>query len=813
MVWLILLLVVFGVAGYRRMALLPLLGLMAAWLLLVLITGGIQGWVAVLWLLVLVNVVIIGFDPVRQRFISRPVMAILKNNLPPLSETEREALESGDVWWDAELFSGKPDWQRLRDWPTPALTQAERAFLDNQVETLCLMLDDWQITHECLDLPPEVWQYLKEERFFGMILPEEFGGLGFSALGHSEVIMKIASRSITAAVTVMVPNSLGPGQLLLNYGTKEQKEKYLRRLAVGEEIPCFALTGPEAGSDASSIPDIGVVCERDGELGILLNWEKRYITLGPVATLLGLAFHLYDPDHLLGSVEDIGISLALIPTSHPGVEIGERHFPLNAPFQNGPNRGHDVFIPLDWLIGGREGAGRGWHMLVECLGEGRGVSLPALSTGGAKMASRYTGAYARIRTQFGLPIGRFEGVEEALARIVGNAYVMDAGRRLTLMALDHGHKPAIITAMLKYQLTERLRRVINDAMDIQGGAGICLGPLNYLGRNYQSIPIAITVEGANILTRSLIVFGQGATRCHPWLLKEMQAVEEDDLEAFDHALVQHALFLFSNVVRGFWFGLTGAVFETAGPPSTRRYYRRLTRLSAGFALLTDYALLTLGGSLKRKERLSGRFADILSNLYLCSAVLKHFECQGEPEADMSLVDYACTLTLHRAQQAMLAACHNLPLPWLVRVIRTLLFPFGKPFSPPNDKQIHAVASIALEESPTRDRLTEGIFISDDPEDRVGRIETAFRVVLQAADLESLLKKKVREGAVKGRTWIEKIDNAEASGVLDAESAEQLRKAWRAMRRAIEVDAFPAEYFSPQKPSCDKPPFSSEMTDA
>ena len=802
MVWLILLLAVLGVAGYRRMPLVQLLGLLVAWLALVVLFGNLHGWLVALWLLVLLNAAFIGVDPLRMRLISGPVMRLLRRNMPPISATEREALASGDVWWDGELFSGKPDWKRLRAWPAPHLTSRERDFLDNQVERLCEMIDDWEITHERYDLPPAVWDYIRNERFFGMILPEAWGGLGFSALAHSEVIMKVASRSITAAVTIMVPNSLGPGQLLLNYGTEAQKEKYLRRLAEGKEIPCFALTGPEAGSDASSIPDSGVVVERDGELGILLNWEKRYITLGPVATLLGLAFHLYDPDHLIGERDDVGISLALIPTDHPGVEIGERHFPLDAPFQNGPNRGRDVFIPLDWLIGGVEQAGHGWRMLVECLGEGRGVSLPALSVGGAKLASRVTGAYARVRTQFGLPIGKFEGVEMPLARILGNAYIMDAGRRLTLMALDQGHKPAIITALLKYQLTERMRRVINDAMDIQGGSGICLGPSNYLGRVYQSIPIAITVEGANILTRSLIVFGQGAIRGHPWLYREMEAVADNDLDAFDRALVNHSLFLFSNLTRSFWFGLTGGIFETTGSPVARRYYRRLIRLTAGFALLTDYALLTLGGTLKRRERLSGRYADILSNLYLCSAVLKHFECEGEPDADRALLDYACTLTLHRAQQSMLAVIHNLPLPWLARGVRFLMFPFGKPYGPPNDRQIHAVADIALHDSPTRDRLTDGIYLSDDPNDRTGRIEVAFHKALAVAELEKLLRRKLRDGRIGGHGWPEKIDAALAAGVIDDAAAEQLHDAWRAMRRAIEVDAFPADYFAPRGRSGD-----------
>lgn len=794
MFWLITLILLAGIAGYMRLTLQKAMWLYISWLLLVLFTGSLNGWLAVLWMIVLIKLTLFSIEPLRIRFISQPIMKILKQNLPPISPTEKEALESGDVWWDAELFSGKPNWQRLHDISPARLTQKEKDFLDNQTETLCQMIDDWQITHEQYDLPPEVWDYIKKERFFGMIIPEEYDGLGFSALAHSNIIMKVASRSITAAVTIMVPNSLGPGQLLLQYGTEQQKEKYLRNLAVGKEIPCFALTGPEAGSDASSIPDSGVVCEQDGVLGIRLNWEKRYITLGSVATLLGLAFHLYDPDHLLGNQDDVGISLALIPTNHNGVKIGQRHFPLDVPFQNGPNFGKDVFIPIDWLIGGQQQAGHGWQMLVECLGEGRGISLPALSVGGAKLASRITGAYARIRTQFGLPIGKFEGVEMPLARILGNTYLMEAGRQLTLTALDQGNKPAIITALLKYQLTERMRRLINDAMDIQGGSGICLGASNFIGRIYQSIPIAITVEGANILTRNLIVFGQGAIRGHPYLYKEMQAVAADDLTVFDDALLNHSLFIQSNFMRSLWFGLTGGLFESTGSPCTRPYYRHLTRLTANFALLTDYALLSLGGGLKRKERLSGRFADILSNLYLCSAVLKHFENQGEPKADLPLLDYACTLTTHRAQQAILAVIHNLPFPYLAKTLRLFLFPFGKPYSPPNDRQIHKVADIALHDSPTRDRLTHGIYITDDPSDRTGRIEDAFHKVLAATELEAKIKKARKQGKIDGKTQPERINDAKQKKLISPDEAEQLQAAWEAMRNAIAVDAFEPEYF-------------------
>ncbi len=708
-------------------------------------------------------------------------------------------MDSGNVWWDSELFSGKPDWCRLHDLSISKLSAEEQAFLDGPVEVLCQRLDDWQITHELYDLPPDIWAFLKQNRFFGMIIPKEYGGLGFSALAHSQVVMKVSSRSATAAVTVMVPNSLGPGELLMKYGTQAQKDYYLPRLADGRDIPCFGLTGPEAGSDASSIPDSGVVCRQDfnGEkavLGMRLNWEKRYITLGPVATVLGLAFQLYDPDHLLGDKEELGISVALIPTNHPGVEIGTRHFALDIPFQNGPNYGHDVFIPMDWLIGGQAQAGKGWRMLVECLGEGRGISLPALSTGAAKVASRYTGAYARVRQQFGMPIGYFEGVEEPLARILGNTYLMDAGRILTATAIDQGQRPAVITALLKYQLTERMRRLVNDAMDISGGAGICMGPSNYLARAYQSIPIGITVEGANILTRSLIVFGQGAMRCHPWLLKEIKAVQADDVEAFDTAFMGHLKHIFSNLGRSVWYGLSNAKLVAHGSPMTREYYRHLSRLSSQFALLADYAALSLGGTLKRRERLSGRMADILANLYLCSAVLKHFEEQGEPEADVPLMAYACKLTIHRAQQAMLAAFHNLPHPWLAKILRAVMFPYGKPFSPPNDQLIHQVARLALEPSATRDRLTDGIYITNDPADRMGRIEDALHKTLAAAEVEKQLRKLMKTGKLEAHTTDAAIVEAKDKGLLDKFSVERLLAARKAVANAIRVDDFPAEYF-------------------
>ncbi|RVU81448.1 acyl-CoA dehydrogenase [Leucothrix sargassi] len=783
--------------GYRRFNRKTGTLILGIWLVATALYGH---WGLGIWLLIALTTIvllIINVPMLRLSLVSKPSLSLLKRNLPTLSDTEQQALEAGSTWWDAELFSGKPNFKHLRDISTQALTVEEQAYLDGPIEKLCARLDDWAITHETQGLPQEIWQQMKDDRLFGLVIDRKYGGLGFSAAAHSAVVMKIASRSVTTAVTAMVPNSLGPGELLHRYGTKEQQDFYLPRLANGIDIPCFALTGPEAGSDASAIPDTGVVCKQTFEgkpevLGIHLNFEKRYITLAPVATLLGLAFQMTDPDHLLGDKEHIGISLALIPTDTDGIDIGQRHFPLNIPFQNGPIWGRNVFIPIDWLIGGQAQAGNGWQMLVECLGEGRGISLPALATGAGKLLSHTTGAYAGMRKQFGTVIGRFEGVEQPLADILANTYIMDAGRILTVTALDQDQKPSVITALLKYQLTERMRKVVNHAMDIQGGSGICLGPSNYIGRLYQAIPIGITVEGANILTRSLIVFGQGAIRCHPYLLTEIKSAQANDLARLDETLFAHLGFVMSNLTRSIWFGFTNAIFESPGTPATRKYYRRLLRLSASFALLTDYALLTLGGTLKRRERLSGRFADILSSLYLYSAVLKHFEDQGEPHADLALLEYSCQSLAHDAQQAMLAVFHNLPMPILGKTLRFFMFPFGKPYSPPSDKLIHSVAQLAIKSSATRNRLCEGIYITDDPNDRTGRIEHAFKLTEATKALDKRLKRLVKDKQLTTRSADERIEEALSKALISEEDASLLKQARLAMLEAIRVDAFEPE---------------------
>jgi acyl-CoA dehydrogenase len=617
--------------------------------------------------------------------------------------------------------------------------------------------------------------------------------------------MKIASRSTTAAVTVMVPNSLGPAKLLLNYGTEQQKNHYLPRLAAGAEIPAFALTGPHAGSDASAMPDTGIVCYNPDKVpGIRLNWEKRYITLGPVATVLGLAFKLYDPDHLIGDKENIGITVALIPTDTPGIAIGRRHNPLGSSFQNGPNWGKDVFIPMDWIIGGVEQAGNGWKMLMQSLATGRAISLPALSVGAAKFTCRNTGAYARIRKQFNLPIGEFEGIEEPLARMAGETYILDAARRVTNAALDNGEKPAVISAILKYELTERMRRIVNDGMDILGGSGICMGPKNYLGRLYQVIPVSITVEGANILTRTMMIFGQGAIRCHPYLQKEMAALQQNDLRQFDKVLFQHIGYFVHNMAASFWLGLTNARFKfVPGKRNTMRYYRQIARLSVGLALLADFALLALGGTLKRKERLSGLFADALSNLYLCSCVLKHYQDQGCPKDDAPLLHWACQQSIYRAQQSLLAVFWKLPLRPLAWVLRSLIFPRGKPYAPPGDLLIHKTASLLLADTPVRDRLTRGIYINNKADDATGRIEIAFKAVLKAAPIEAKIRLAQKKKQLSKGDPSTILAEALAKGIVTQLEADLITAAERARLAAITVDDFSPEEFIVNKPNRSK----------
>jgi acyl-CoA dehydrogenase len=726
----------------------------------------------------------------RRDWLTRPIFRWARKVLPALSATEREAIEAGDVWWDAELFSGNPDWSKFLATSPAKLSAEEQAFLDGPAEELCGMLNDWTITWELGDLPPEVWAFLKEHKFFAMIIPKSYGGLGFSAYAHSEVIRKLSTRSISAAVTAMVPNSLGPGELLHQFGTKAQQDYWLPRLADAREIPCFGLTSPEAGSDAASMIDSGIVCRGTYEgreiIGIRLNWHKRYITLGPIATVLGLAFKLYDPDHLIGTRDEIGITLALVPTNLPGIEIGRRHLPAMQVFQNGPNQGRNVFIPMDNVIGGIEQVGKGWKMLMSALAAGRGISLPSLSAAAAAFAAHVTGAYASIREQFHVPIGRFEAIQERLGRMAATAYLLDAARRLTCAAIDQGHKPAVITAIMKGQSTERMRVAACDAMDVHGGKGVMEGPLNYLGNLYRAVPIGITVEGANIVTRSLIQFGQGAIRSHPFILKEMRALEASDpergLDAFDQAFWGHVGHSCMNALRAFARGWTIGYAAPAPPAgAVTDYYRQLSRYSSAFALAVDLALLALGGNLKRREMISARFGDVLSELYLLCAVLKRWDEEGRQPADLPLVEFCMEqgfATIETRLDEIMANFPNRPVAWLLRL---LTFPFGTRTLGPSDKLTQACAAILLEPSEARDRLTVDIYCGSD-DGGVGRLDRAFTLISAARPLRERLR----------QAHVHDIAAARQRGLINDAEADQLKAAQLAISAVVAVDDFPAD---------------------
>ena len=792
--WLVIALLGATTLAYRRSPLLTWTGATAALLAAIHFTG--PGLSPITWLVFVAVVALLNVKPLRRRVFSTPLIKWFRKVLPPMSSTEAEAIDAGTVWWDAELFSGRPEWKKLLDRPVPDFSDRERAFINGPVEELCSRLDNWEIENELNDMPPEAWQFIKENRFFGMIIPKEYGGLEFSARAQSEVVMKIASRSVAAAVTVMVPNSLGPGELLLHYGTREQKDYYLPRLARGEEIPAFGLTGPFAGSDAGSMPDIGVVCKEiyNGKetLGFRVNWAKRYITLGPVATILGLAFKAEDPDGLLGGERELGITCALIPTNTSGVSIGKRHDPAAA-FQNGPNTGKDVFVPMEWLIGGQDQIGRGWKMLMDCLSVGRAISLPALGTGAGKLAVLTTGAYARIRKQFRTPIGRFEGIEEALARIAGTTYRMDAGRCLTAAALDAGEKPSVLSAILKYQNTEGMRVALNDAMDVHAGKAVCRGRNNYLSGVYSTIPVAITVEGANILTRSMIIFGQGAIRCHPYVLREMRAAANPDpvagLADFDDALFRHIGFTISNLTRSLVLALTGSRLASVPEASiSTPYLKQLTRMSAGFAFMADVAMLTLGGELKRREKISGRFADVLSHLYLASAVVKQHEDSDRLVSEQPVVKWALEDSLYRVQQAMVGICDNFPIPLVGGLMRRVVMPLGPRLRPPSDQLGHRVAQLIQQPGEARDRLSAGLYFELDRHDPVGLAELCLRKVIASEPIEQKLRKALGRN-IAPHDFESAIAEGLAGGIVNDIEARTLREAMELTTLVIQVDEF------------------------
>jgi acyl-CoA dehydrogenase len=741
---------------------------------------------------------VLGIRPVRRVLVSGWLMRIMGGVLPRMGETERIALEAGTVWFDGDLFSGRPDWRKLLAFQVRPLSDAERAFLDGPAEELCRMVNQWDVVQQG-DLDSDAWDFLKRHGFFGMIIPEEYGGLGFSAGAHSAVITKLASRSVTAAVTVMVPNSLGPAELLLHYGTKEQKEHYLPRLATGQEIPCFALTGPEAGSDAAATQSIGVICRgtfRGKEvLGMRLNWRKRYITLGPVATVIGLAFRLLDPDHLLGDKDDLGITCALIPADLPGIDIGTRHDAMGVPFHNGPNCGTDVFVPVDFIIGGRQMAGEGWRMLMESLAAGRSISLPSLATSSGELAARVVGAYATVREQFDTPIGRFEGIEEPLARIGGLTYIMNAARRLTAGAVDAGEKPAVLSAVVKAYLTEAMRVVVNDAMDIRAGAAICRGPRNILARAYQAVPIGITVEGANILTRSMIIYGQGAIRCHPYVQEEMRSVAAGHAARFDRAFFGHIGFVFSNIARAVALALTGA--RLARAPTDGRiggYFKQLSRMSAAFSVLSDTAMATLGGKLKRREKISGRLADALAWMYLASAALKRFADDGKPARDLPFVEWACGHALHQIQTALVGILDNLPNRLAASLLRPLLFPLGARYRPPSDRTGSAVARELLEDREARLQLTADIYIPPRDEPGLGHLEAALDEAVAALAVETKIRDAVRAGLLDKAPGDVLLEAAVDAGIITSQEREQVLCADQVRDEVIQVDAFDQERF-------------------
>jgi len=748
----ILFLVIVGALAYHRVSLKIWSGTIFVLLLAYTFLSHASIWsLTFLWLLFAIFILPISFVPIRRKFITRKIFNLYRQLMPKMSQTEREALEAGDVSFEAELFNGKPDWKKLADITPAKLTAEEKAFIEGPVEQLCAMVNDWKISHELTDLPPEMWQFLKDKGFFGLSVPKQYGGKEFSALAHAEIISKVYSVSVSLGTTVSVPNSLGPAELILHYGTQEQKDYYLPRLAKGEEFPCFALTGPDAGSDAGSIPDKGIVCRGEFEgkevLGIRLNWNKRYITFSPRATVLGLAFKLFDPEKLIGDEVERGITCALIPTKLEGISIGRRHFPLNAAFLNGPTQGKDVFVPIDFIIGGQQMAGQGWRMLVECLSVGRAISLPCSGIGGGKMAVFATGAYSRIRRQFNLPIGKFEGVSEALSRMVGWVYMMDAAKNLTMSIIHQGHKPSVLSAIMKYHLTELSRKISCDAMDVHGGKAICLGPNNYLGRFYQSIPIAITVEGANILTRSLIIFGQGAIRCHQYVVEELQAGSDNNLKRFDRAFWGHVGLVVSNVFRSFFLGLTNAYFvkNPVLTTTTKRYYQLLTRFSSVFSLVADFAMLSLGAELKRKERLSARLGDVLSYLYLITATLKRYEDDGRLVADLPIVYWICQTYFFEIQSALDAILQNLPSKGLGLLLRVLVFPLGKCMKRPTDKLSQQLTDVIYEPGEARDRLTNNVYKGglmaqlEDAFVKMVRVEHLWKKENLTAEEEALLK--------------------------------------------------------------------------
>lgn len=796
------LLIVLIAIGYHAPGRLWGLGLQGAALAIIGTYSTMPGWLLTsLWTIFAIVGVLLLATKLRRQWLTKPLYCRLAKLLPPMGATEQEAIDAGDVCWDGELFTGNPDWDKCFRQQTTKLTTEEQAFLDNQVQTVCSMIDDWKLTHTDHDLPDEIWTYLKQEKFFGMIIEPKFGGLGFSASAHSAVIMKLATKSISVAISAMVPNSLGPAELLEKYGTQAQQDHYLPKLACGDEIPSFALTATDSGSDAASMKDKGVVCEGEFEgkkvLGISLTWDKRYITLAPISTVLGLAFKLFDPNHLLGDKENLGITLCLIPTSHPGVEIGKRHSPMNMGFMNGPTRGDNVFIPMDWIIGGQERIGQGWAMLMNCLADGRAISLPALSAATSKLCYRTTGAYAHVREQFNVPIGEFEGVQEAMAKIAGLGYIIEATRAFTVATVDQGLKPSVPSAIAKYHCTEMAREVLNHAMDVHAGRALQVGPRNYLATAYQAMPISITVEGANILTRNLIIFGQGLVRAHPYLLKEYALLKDESqtkaIREFDQVLLSHMGYTMQNFCRVLVLGLFGQWFVKNRFITKNNYFASVNRMSAVLGLLSDMTLFILGGKLKRKERLSARLGDILSYLYLSSAVMHHFHHSNRSEDHRLHYEWAmqyCDYQLKRAVQRFL---HNFPVRWLARVMGWLIQPWGRHAQLPHDDLDHELAKVMLLPGDYREQYTKGMFINESADDPVGRMDHALNKLIAAEPVLDRLETALKSGDIKANgEWSTQLQMALESDLINESEKRLLEDYEQARVEAIAVDEFTNE---------------------
>ena len=759
-----------------------------------------------------VNVLIIGFfillncKPLRRIWVTTHFFRIFKRRCPKISKTEHVALMAGTVGWEKELFSGHPNWKNLEDLPYAKLSAEEKRFIEGPVRTLCEMANDWEITHIYADLPKALWDFIKQNGFLGLVIPKKYGGKGFSAYAHSQIITILSGCSETLGVSVAVPNSLGPAELIVEYGTEHQRQYYLPRLATGEEIPCFALTGIRSGSDASNMTDTGIVTYGDFEgqsiLGIRLDFSKRYITLAPIATLIGIAFILKDPNHLLGEIEDIGVTCAIIPAKYPGIISGRRHFPLNCAFQNGPVEGKNIFIPLDWVIGGQERIGQGWQMLLECLAVGRAISLPAFAIGASKVATLASGAYCRIREQFGVPLGYFGGIQEKLSLIGGLTYIMDVTRLLTLSIIHQGEKPSLESAILKYHLTEMGRQVSLAAMDVHGGKAICLGPRNYLGRAYQAMPISITVEGANILTRSMIIFGQGALRAHPYLFKAIESTTIENpkmaLQQFDEQVFQHIGLIAHNKIRAFWLGLTHALFNRVPSGKTCRYYQHLNRFSAAFSYLADVCILVFGAKLKRMECLSGRLGDILSLLFIGSAVLKHFKVYQEPLDEWPLVQWSMDYILSTIENRFYDIFRNIPMRWLGFILKKILFPLGRRFSSPSDKLLEEVSQLISIPSAIRTKLCNTVYLGlcQGKEQPLGLLEKTLAAVIKTAPLSAKIKK-----AIENKTISEQEDPivqykvAFDAKIISRKEYEELLEVDRLRLEVIYVDDFSSEDLS------------------